>query len=492
MLAGKELDAMSEREKEGKYEEVCRITNVAAFTNEHQYLKEGYERYSKHGKPFVLPGLHWPEVVLPPEDVKWLASLPEDVCDATHVQEELLGLRYISHGPDIEWVHDFSNIRRDLKIHMTDALPEVLDEVKIAFSSALGQPHTWTRIKALKAMKTATMGVFNRITVGQLLCRDDKYLSAVQRMVMTFALTGIVYRFLIPNCLKKWVMPAVSKPYRWALTRASAMYMPTVQKRLHEYKVSKSRDGLPNDMLQWTIERAVSKYGSSAVGVQDVADTMVFLNIFAAITIDLVLDTVLIDVLSYSPNSMLVQQLRREADEALPRLNQNPLGALAEMTKIDSVIRETLRIHPPNDHGMMRQIVKPGGVTTPGGLYLPEGTHVGAHVAAVQRDTKTCHDADQYRPLRFSEDRQQVGEPSTTAVHISDKFLPFALGRHACPGRFFAVHVLKLILGHIFTAYDFEPLSERPVVRSIGGINLPDDNTLIGVRLRQRHAGSKN
>lgn len=211
--------------------------------------------------------MHWPEVVLPPEDVKWLASLPEDVCDATHVQEELLGLRYISHGPDMEWVYDFSNIRRDLKIHMAEPLPENLDEVKIAFSSALGQPHTWTRIKALKAMKTATMGVFNRITVGQPLCRNDKYLSAVQKMVMTFALTGIFYRFLIPGPLKRWVMPVVLLPYRWALATASDMYAPTMQKRLHEYKVSKSRDGLPNDMLQWTIERAVSKYGSSAVNV---------------------------------------------------------------------------------------------------------------------------------------------------------------------------------------------------------------------------------
>ena len=150
--------------------------------------------------------------------------------------------------------------------------------------------------------------------------------------------------------------------------------------------------------------------------------------VIAAITIDIVLDTVLIDVLSYSPESMLIQQLRREADTALPRLQQDPIRALADMTRLDSVIRETLRIHPPNDHGMMRQIVKPGGVTSPNGIYLPEGTYVGAHVAAMQKDVERCHDADQYRPLRFYQDGDEV---STTAVHISHKFLPFALGRHA-------------------------------------------------------------
>lgn len=110
-------------------------------------------------------------------------------------------MRYLSHGPDPEWVHDFSNIRRDLKMHLNDILPEVYDEVQIAFSNALGQPPTWTRIKALNTMKTATLGAFDRITVGQPLCRNELYLAAVVRMVITFALRGVVYRLLIPKPL---------------------------------------------------------------------------------------------------------------------------------------------------------------------------------------------------------------------------------------------------------------------------------------------------
>ncbi|KAK4501463.1 hypothetical protein PRZ48_007272 [Zasmidium cellare] len=379
-----------------------------------------------------------------------------------------------------------------MKLHMADIMPDFFDDVKIAVSTALGQPQAWTRIKALKALRTVTMSAFNRVTVGQPLCRDKKYLSAVGRMVMTFALTCVAYRFLVPEPLKRWLMPLIALPYRWTLRKVSDMYLPTVQKRVDQYKTAKSGDQFPNDMLQWTIERAVAKYGWSAICVRDLANTIIFLNIFAAITIDIVLDTVLIDVLSYSPQSMLIQQLRREADDTLQCLQQDPLRALADMTRLDSVIRETLRIHPPNDHGMMRQIVKPGGVTTPTGLHLPEGTHVGAHVAATQKDPETCHDADQYQPLRFYQDQEHTGEASTTAVHISDKFLPFALGRHACPDRFFAVYVLKIILGHIFTTYDFETLRQRPDVKSIGGINLPDDDLLIGIRLRQTHASSKN
>ena len=47
--------------------------------------------------------------------MKWLASLPEDACGATHVQQDLLGLQYLSHGPDLEWVHDDSSYDSLLK-----------------------------------------------------------------------------------------------------------------------------------------------------------------------------------------------------------------------------------------------------------------------------------------------------------------------------------------------------------------------------------------
>lgn len=129
-------------------------------------------------------------------------------------------------------------------------------------------------------MKTATIGAFNRITVGQPLCRDDRYLAAVVRMVIAFALSGVVYRFLIPKPLKKWVMPVLSLPYRWALSKASEMCLPTVKKRIEECKILTSRDHLQSDMLQWTIERSLNKYGESALDPRDIANILIFLNIF--------------------------------------------------------------------------------------------------------------------------------------------------------------------------------------------------------------------
>lgn len=39
-------------------------------------------------------------------------------------------------------------------------------------------------------------------------------------------------------------------------------------------------------------------------------------------------------------------------------------------------------------------------------------------------------------------------------ISTSGEFLPFGLGRHACPGRYFAASELKLMLAYVVTHYD--------------------------------------
>lgn len=163
------------------------------------------------------------------------------------------------------------------------------------------------------------------------------------------------------------------------------------------------------------------------------------------------------------------------------------------MAKMDSVIRESLRLHPMFGHGTTREVVNPGGITTPDGLWLPQGCKVAISVVFPQRDS--CETGDEWQPLRFCIDRA-VGvaeaKPSvdatakqTMTVQISDHFMSFGLGRHACPGRFFAVQTLKLMLGYLVMYYDFEPLVERRKFIEIGDVVIPSPKTVLKVRRRR-------
>lgn len=103
------------------------------------------------------------------------------------------------------------------------------------------------------------------------------------------------------------------------------------------------------------------------------------------------------------------------------------------MTKLDSVIRETLRLHPLNAQGMVREVVAIGGPETPDGLLLPQGTHISLLTSTMHSDPDVSGgDTAEYDPLRFY--KQGLGGGQTAAVQVSEGYLSFGLGEHACPG----------------------------------------------------------
>lgn len=156
------------------------------------------------------------------------------------------------------------------------------------------------------------------------------------------------------------------------------------------------------------------------------------------------------------------------------------------MHKLDSLIREALRYNPLTPQGLVRQVVKPGGLTTPDGVYLPEGTHVHSIVKNVHHDVDLFgSSANEFDPLRYYNIAAINQESQKSAVRIGSDFLSWGLGRHACPGRFFAVHVMKLMLGHLFERYDLEPLKKRPKTVQIGDMEFPSEEAVVRMRRRK-------
>lgn len=53
------------------------------------------------------------------------------------------------------------------------------------------------------------------------------------------------------------------------------------------------------------------------------------------------------------------------------------------------------------------------------------------------------------------------------------------------PGRWFAAHAMKLIIGYILVNYDIEPLEKRPVNSVVGQTIIPQLDVKIRVRRRE-------
>ncbi|CAG8546217.1 12077_t:CDS:10 [Gigaspora rosea] len=71
----------------------------------------------------------------------------------------------------------------------------------------------------------------------------------------------------------------------------------------------------------------------------------------------------------------------------------------------------------------------------------------------LQRKTISDH-------FTFSNGYQYVGKDSP-ATKLGEEYIPFGRGRHACPGRFFAIHQIKLIMYFIIRKYKVTTMNRR-------------------------------
>lgn len=239
----------------------------------------------------------------------------------------------------------------------------------------------------------------------------------------------------------------------------------------------------------------------------DIAGKTILLNFFAVFTTSITASTALYDILSYhlkdtekpSPemntdklstkdtdtlSSKDEQARSTEAPDPTPLLTTLRNEAIANspsnpraLSKLDSTLRETLRLHPAGSRGNQREVVAPNGVTTPDGLFLPQGTHVCAYVAPMQNDVSFPghaghEDVNQYRPLRHCPALEggelAEGDKQPLAVQISPSYLSFSLGKHACPGRFWAAQTIKVMIAELLVRYDFEVLEKEPKYLEVG------------------------
>jgi cytochrome P450 len=192
----------------------------------------------------------------------------------------------------------------------------------------------------------------------------------------------------------------------------------------------------------------------------------------------------LFNILDSDAEYSTINALREEAAAALSEHNGVWTKATAaQMTKMDSVCRETLRLHAFANRAVFKRVVA-DSLVTEDGITLPKGAMLSLLAQPAQTDPDVFEAPMTFDPFRFSRAR----ESETTAavansesaipsiVSDSDKTsssgppphppgklplistsainLPFAHGRHACPGRFIVDFEMKIMLAYLLMHYD--------------------------------------
>jgi sterol 14-demethylase len=137
--------------------------------------------------------------------------------------------------------------------------------------------------------------------------------------------------------------------------------------------------------------------------------------------------------------------LLTELDELYSDGQSVSFHALRQISLLENVIKETLRLHPPLII-LMRMALNDVEVQ---GQPIPRGQIVATSLAVSNRMPEDFPDPDAFVPQRYDAPREE------DLVHRWT-YIPFGAGRHRCVGAAFAVMQIKAIFSVLLREYEFE------------------------------------
>ncbi|CAG8620190.1 8586_t:CDS:2, partial [Scutellospora calospora] len=204
------------------------------------------------------------------------------------------------------------------------------------------------------------------------------------------------------------------------------------------------------DILQSFIDLSTK---DGLVDLQEVTDYIIDV-IFAAV--HSTSQTITLTLYEYAARPEYWKELLEENEIISNSIKDGYLDSqdVNNMVKLDSFIKETLsnwvaivglQHKTLNDH-----------FTFSNGYQVPKGRNVYINLAKVHNIDQMTSTFDGFRHV----------EKNSPATKLDNGYLAFGHGRHACPGRFLAIHEIKLIIYFLLRKYKIET-KDRNIIKPV-------------------------
>lgn len=428
-------------------------------------------------------------IAIPPQFLGELRKLPDDVVSFDDAIAQFMHARYtrLQTGEKL--------IPHTVKANLTPALvrlnPSIADEVQESILRELPPCADWTPVNINQKLLRIVALVSGRVFIGAELSRSEEYLDAA----INYTLELMEARRALDQ-VRPWMRPFVGnrlpevRKLDQRLRQADKFMRPVVAAR-HEMR----DDEKPDDMLQWLIDgqdkfkrHTTAELARLQLGISFAAihtTTLTSTNVYVPYRFPTCNSTLTISSFyNLAAYPQYIPELREEIRTVLAEHNGVfTSAALQAMKKVDSFIKETMRLHPAGAASFQRKVNKP--FTLSNGQAIPAGVIIEVPSSAVSKDPELFPDADKFDPWRFArlrEEARAAGEVEAAAVNqfvsVSPNILTvssswgrqvwrglgcgrltlvqFGFGRHACPGRFFAANEIKMIVANFVMDYDMK------------------------------------
>jgi len=249
---------------------------------------------------------------------------------------------------------------------------------------------------------------------------------------------------------------------------------------------------IQSDALQWVIQKS-ARSGPSNLKPNVIAQRLLILQITSIYTTTLALSHMLVNLYGSESRDDFIGGLRSECERvAAEHQGLSTKLAIDKLYRMDSTIRESLRVSPFSVIAPIRIVGSKGGIDLGEGQYLQRGARVGAPFQAIHHDDRYYTNPLEFDAFRFSrvfeglgKDGRQESEQEL-AVNVNDRFLSWGYGRHICPGRWYISQTLKQILSHLVLNYDIQLQGERENTKSLLNFMMPPMKSRVTIRKRDR------
>jgi cytochrome P450 len=431
-------------------------------------LKYGYEKAnSQTGRGlFKIATLRrWNVLASSPELIEDVRKAPDDLLSLNESAIEFLQAEYTLDLLDIDNDYHTQVIRSNLTRNIADTFKEVRDELIRSLDASIPvHGDDWVKVPVVETIQRVICATTNRVFVGAPLCRDRDY----QTLNLNFAV-NVVKSATIISMFPKPLKPIVARTLSnlpSQIRQETEFIRPMVEERFARMEeFGEDWDDKPNDMLMWLMSEAKGAERS----LEGLARRLLFVNFAGIHTTSIVTTNVLYCLLS---NPEYVEPLRHEVETAVAEEGWTK-AAMDKMHKIDSFVRESMRTHSAGILSFNRLVLRP--FTFSNGVTVPPGTMIAAPTDPIHKDGDIYPNPEEFDGFRFAKLRERDGNAGCQATSTSAEHLQFGFGRHACPGRFFAINEVKAFLAHIIVTYDikFESGKQAPPSLIISSARIP-------------------
>ncbi|KAG5979292.1 hypothetical protein E4U55_005332 [Claviceps digitariae] len=307
--------------------------------------------------------------------------------------------------------------------------------------------HDWQEIVIHQSILDVIARMISRLFWdGDEVCRNERWL----KIMKDWSVNSVIAAFMInmaPSFLRPLIRRFSSRVHqaRDDYQAARAFIEPLIKARRASRDQARAMGHEPlvfNDIVDW-IDSENEELACDPVALQMV------LNVAAVHTTAALVTNTLVFLASDPSN---LAPLRQELTTVLMN-NGCHAAALNNLKLMDSAMKECLRLKPPGVFGMHRAALQ--DVMLPNGLYIQKGDRVFVDIPHM-RDPNIYESPDTFDMYRFLRMRSNPDQAiKAPLVNTSSEHLAFGHGAQACPGRFFATILSKVVLSHLLLKYDW-------------------------------------